>query len=92
MRFFRGSELQNYFTKLLDDNLKAFIKKQNVYEISKDPKIAEVIVGERLESVNKKGNLPNIVECLDLQKILEKKVGELSNGEIQRFVIAMTCI
>jgi ATP-binding cassette, sub-family E, member 1 len=74
LRFFRGSELQNYFTKLLDDNLKAFIKKQNVYEISKDPKIAEVIVGERIESVNKKGNLPNIVECLDLQNILEKKV------------------
>jgi ATP-binding cassette, sub-family E, member 1 len=92
LRFFRGRELQDYLTNLLDNNLKALIKVQYIDEINNDPKIAKVIVGKRLESVNKKGNLPNIVECLDLQNILEKKVGELSNGEIQRFVIAMTCI
>jgi ATP-binding cassette subfamily E protein 1 len=26
LKFFRGSELQNYFTKLLENNLKALIK------------------------------------------------------------------
>jgi len=30
LRFFRGSELQNYFTKLLENNLKALIKVQYV--------------------------------------------------------------
>jgi ATP-binding cassette subfamily E protein 1 len=48
LRFFRGSELQNYFTKVLEDNLKALIKVQYVDSISKDPKIGKVIVGKRL--------------------------------------------
>ncbi|KAK3737842.1 hypothetical protein QZH41_004782 [Actinostola sp. cb2023] len=32
---FRGSELQNYFTKILEDNLKAIIKPQYVDQIPK---------------------------------------------------------
>lgn len=48
LKFFRGSELQNYFTKMLENNLKALIKVQYVDSISKDPKIGKVIVGKRL--------------------------------------------
>jgi ATP-binding cassette subfamily E protein 1 len=33
LKFFRGSELQNYFTKVLEDNLKALIKVQYVDSI-----------------------------------------------------------
>lgn len=33
LRYFRGSELQNYFTKILEDNLKAIIKPQYVDSI-----------------------------------------------------------
>ena len=35
---FRGSELQNYFTKILEDNLKAIIKPQYVDHIPKVPR------------------------------------------------------
>lgn len=35
LRYFRGSELQNYFTKLLEDNLKAITKPQYVDQIPK---------------------------------------------------------
>jgi ATP-binding cassette subfamily E protein 1 len=48
LKFFRGSELQNYFTKMLENNLKALIKVQYVDSLSKDPKIGKVIVGKRL--------------------------------------------
>jgi ATP-binding cassette subfamily E protein 1 len=33
LTYFRGSELQNYFTKILEDNLKALIKPQYVDHI-----------------------------------------------------------
>jgi ATP-binding cassette subfamily E protein 1 len=39
--FFRGSELQNFFTKILEDNLKAIIKPQYVDQI---PKAVKVII------------------------------------------------
>ena len=66
LKFFRGSELQNYFTKLLENNLKALIKVQYVDSISKDPKIGKVIVGKRLAAIDKKGILPQVIEALDL--------------------------
>ena len=33
MAYFRGSELQNYFTKILEDDLKAVIKPQYVDQV-----------------------------------------------------------
>jgi ATP-binding cassette, sub-family E, member 1 len=92
LKFFRGSELQNYFTKVLEDNLKALIKVQYVDSISKDPKIAKVIVGKRLNALDKKGILKDVIEALDLGSILEREVQHLSGGELQRFVIGITCI
>lgn len=35
LQHFRGSELQNYFTKILEDDLKALIKPQYVDQIPK---------------------------------------------------------
>lgn len=92
LKFFRGSELQNYFTKLLEDNLKALIKVQYVDSISKDPKIGKVIVGKRLQALDKKGILSEVVEALDLESIMEREVGHLSGGELQRFVIGITSV
>ena len=34
LAYFRGSELQNYFTKILEDDLKAVIKPQYVDQVS----------------------------------------------------------
>lgn len=39
LKFFRGSELQNYFTKILEENLKAILKPQYVDQI---PRAAQV--------------------------------------------------
>jgi ATP-binding cassette, sub-family E, member 1 len=35
LTYFRGSELQNYFTRILEDNLKALVKPQFVDHIPK---------------------------------------------------------
>ena len=46
LTYFRGSELQNYFTKLLEDNLKPCIKPQNVDQL---PKAVKGTVQEMLD-------------------------------------------
>lgn len=39
LAYFRGSELQNYFTKILEDDLKAIVKPQYVDQIPKTVKV-----------------------------------------------------
>ena len=74
LKFFRGSELQNYFTKMLENNLKALIKIQYVDSIAKS-KNAAGIVGKRLQAADKKGILQDAIQALDLGGILEREIG-----------------
>ena len=39
LTYFRGSELQNYFTKILEDDLRAIVKPQYVDQIPKTVKV-----------------------------------------------------
>jgi ATP-binding cassette subfamily E protein 1 len=58
---FRGSELQNYFTKILEDDLKALIKPQYVDQI---PKAVKGQVHELLKKKNERNNQEEIIEML----------------------------
>lgn len=49
LKFFKGNELQNFFQKMLDSNLKALIKIQYVDQIAKS-KAAKSIVGKKISS------------------------------------------
>ncbi|KAJ3116926.1 Fe-S cluster-binding ribosome biosynthesis protein [Phlyctochytrium bullatum] len=89
LRYFRGSELQNYFTKILEDNLKAIIKPQYVDSI---PKAVKGKVQELLESKKERDNLDYIMDVLELKGVLEREVGQLSGGELQRFAIGFAAI
>ncbi|EYU42264.1 hypothetical protein MIMGU_mgv1a0213241mg, partial [Erythranthe guttata] len=82
---FRGSELQNYFIRFLEDNLKAIIKPQYVDDIRKS---VEGTVGELLDNKDEKGVKTEICHDLDLDMLLERNLKELSGGELQRFAIA----
>lgn len=42
LTYFRGSELQNYFTKILEDDLRAIVKPQYVDQIPKTVKVGEL--------------------------------------------------
>jgi len=65
LKFFRGSELQNFFQKMLEDSLKALIKIQYVDSVAKS-KAAKFIVGQRLKAVDKRDMFDHAVEMLDL--------------------------
>ena len=87
--YFRGSELQNYFTKILEDNLKAIIKPQYVDHI---PKAVKGKVGEILASKNQRDNVQWVLTELDLLHIVDRDVEVLSGGELQRFAIGVVVV
>ncbi|XP_020619822.1 ATP-binding cassette sub-family E member 1-like [Orbicella faveolata] len=87
--YFRGSELQNYFTKILEDDLKAIIKPQYVDQI---PKAVKGSVQSILDRKAEMENQEHICEQLDLMTVLDRNVDELSGGELQRFACAVVCV
>lgn len=89
LNHFRGSELQNYFTKILEDHLKALIKPQYVDQI---PKAVKGTVDELLNKKDDRGNQREICNLLDLNNIRTRAIEALSGGELQRFACAMVCI
>ena len=91
LKYFRGSELQNYFTKVLEDNLKALIKPQYVDHIPRAIK-GELTVSQMLDSKLELDNKQEMCDVLELNEVLDRQVGQLSGGELQRFAIAMSCI
>ncbi|XP_045454417.1 protein Pixie [Melitaea cinxia] len=86
---FRGSELQNFFTKILEDDLKALIKPQYVDQI---PKAVKGTVGQLLDKKDERNNQAEICAMLDLTHIRNREIAALSGGELQRFACAMVCI
>ncbi|XP_068701780.1 ATP-binding cassette sub-family E member 1-like [Montipora foliosa] len=89
LQHFRGSELQNYFTKILEDDLKAIIKPQYVDQI---PKAVKGSVQSILDRKTEMDNQEHICEQLDLETVKDRNVDELSGGELQRFACAVVCI
>ena len=93
IRYYRGSELQNYFSALIKDDggLKALMKIQYVDSVIKS-KSAQGIVKKRLEAADKTGRYDLAINMLDLQGVLDREIKNLSGGELQRFIIAMICV
>lgn len=87
--YFRGSELQNYFTRILEDNLKAIIKPQYVDHI---PKAVQGSVSDIMTSKNQRNNLDWAMTELDLKHVADRNVEDLSGGELQRFAIAVVVV
>lgn len=89
LTYFRGSELQNYFTKILEDHIKAIIKPQYVDQI---PKAVKGSIQHLLDKKDERNNQNLVCEQLDLTHVRDRNVEDLSGGELQRFACAMVCI
>jgi ATP-binding cassette subfamily E protein 1 len=93
--YFRGSELQNYFTKVLEDTLKATIKPQYVDHI---PRAVRGTVMDVLKSKDERSATENTsvfdwaVDMAELRHVLDREIGVLSGGELQRFAIAVVTV
>jgi len=89
LNYFRGSELQNYFTKILEDDLKAVMKPQYVDQI---PRAVKGSVQQLLDKRDERKNQDEVCTDLDLMRVKGRNVEDLSGGELQRFACAMVCI
>ncbi|PKI85385.1 Fe-S cluster-binding ribosome biosynthesis protein [Malassezia vespertilionis] len=91
LKYFRGSELQNLFAKVLEDDIKALIKPQYVDNIPRALK-NKATVEQLLDSKLQRDNKDRVVSVCDLEPVMDRDVHNLSGGELQRFAIAMSCI
>jgi ATP-binding cassette subfamily E protein 1 len=89
LRHFRGSELQNYFTRILEDNLRALIKPQYVDNI---PKAVKGTVGQLIHAKDERGAAAQLLRDLQLDHLLDRDIEVLSGGELQRFAIGMVAV
>ncbi|OEL26403.1 ABC transporter E family member 2 [Dichanthelium oligosanthes] len=85
LRHFRGSELQKYFTRLLEDKMKAIIKPQYLDHI---PKSVDGKVGDLLNKKDERQVKDKLCDILELKQVMDRNVTDLSGGELQRFAIA----
>lgn len=85
IRFFRGSELQTYFSKMAEGGLRVVHKPQAIDNI---PRYVKGSVREVLSRVDEKGEMGDVVKELGLDKVLDREVKHLSGGELQKLAIA----
>jgi ATP-binding cassette subfamily E protein 1 len=89
LKHFRGSELQSFFTRLIEENLVPIIKPQYVDAV---PNMVKGKVVEVINKANETGKLEEIMDALELKNIMERDISELSGGELQRFITGVTCL
>jgi len=89
LKHFKGSEIQNYLTKMLELTYIPAIKPQYVDSI---PKAAKGKVGEYIEKKDKTGLSEKLKVDLELDKLYERDIGDLSGGELQRFAMMIVMI
>jgi len=85
INFFKGNQLQNYFQKLSEGDLKVVHKPQMVDLL---PKVVKGKVDDLLNSVDQRKRLDFVTSSLQLETIMEREIAHLSGGELQRVAIA----
>lgn len=86
LKHFHGTELKMHFEKIANNDLKASIKPQQVYNLTK---VFDGTAKELLEKYDERNKIPELVQELGLQNALDTKISDLSGGELQRIAVAV---
>ncbi len=86
LKHFQGTELKPHFEKIANNELKASIKPQQVYNLAK---VFDGNAKELLEKYDERGKAQELIRQLGLQNSLENKLTDLSGGELQRIAVAV---
>ena len=82
-------ELRDFLVDVSKSNVKVALKPQYVDNI---PKVVKGKVGNLLESVDERGIFEEMVKKLGLKNLLDRKLTQLSGGELQRVAICATLL
>ncbi len=85
IKSFRGTELQVYLRKLANGEIRAVMKIQYV-ELAK--RMLRGTVKQLLEKADERGLINEVAERLGLKNVFNRKISQLSGGELQKFLIA----
>jgi ATP-binding cassette, sub-family E, member 1 len=86
LKHFHGTELKLHFEKIANNDLKASIKPQQVYNLAK---VFDGTAKELLEKYDERNKVPELVQELGLQNALDTRISDLSGGELQRIAVAV---
>ena len=87
--YYKGTELHDYLEKISNGQLKAAIKPQYVDRLNK---VYGGPVRDLLGKIDTGGRLDSLREPLGLASFLDRDIGQLSGGELQRVAIAATML
>jgi ATP-binding cassette subfamily E protein 1 len=85
INFFKGSQMQSYFTRLSQGEIKVVHKPQMIDLL---PKFVKGSVNDLLQGVNERDALEGVTDILELKPIMDRNIKNLSGGELQRVAIA----
>ncbi|ELQ74788.1 RNAse L inhibitor, ABC superfamily [Trachipleistophora hominis] len=92
---FKGSELHGYFIKMLEGKIKCAVKEQYIDlipgELKKKMKKDRLLVQEFIKDKDD-AYTKDLIERLNMHRLLDRDLDELSGGELQRFCIFRTCM
>ena len=89
IKFFKGSDLQNYFQRSLEEDFKTALKPQYVDLL---PKHINGTVAEIVKKKDMRGLADQYIKRLQLENCLNKEIKVLSGGELQRFSILIALL
>ncbi|NYT20072.1 MAG: ribosome biogenesis/translation initiation ATPase RLI [Methanosarcinales archaeon] len=85
LEHYSGTAMHDYFKNVIDGKIKVSQKPQYVDMI---PKAFKGKTRDLLEGTDERGVLDELIERLDLRPIIDRNIGDLSGGELQRVAIA----
>ncbi|MBI3841191.1 MAG: ribosome biogenesis/translation initiation ATPase RLI [Thaumarchaeota archaeon] len=89
LRYLSGREMKEHFARVADGELRVSLKPQAVYKLPEAWTRETELLLKKMDEGNR---LREVVEVLNLEETLQKKVPDLSGGELQRVAVAAAAL
>ncbi|MDG6988358.1 MAG: ribosome biogenesis/translation initiation ATPase RLI [Nitrososphaerota archaeon] len=89
LAYLSGREMKEHFEKIADGEMRVSLKPQAVYLLPEAWKKETRLL---LEKMDERKKMDEVVEALNLGATLEKKLPDLSGGELQRVAVAAAAL
>jgi ATP-binding cassette, sub-family E, member 1 len=89
LSYLSGREMKEHFERIADGELRVSLKPQAVYKL---PEAWGKEAGQLLRRMDERKRLDEVVAALNLGGSLDKKVPDLSGGELQRVAVAVAAL
>lgn len=89
LSYLSGREMKDHFERIADGELRVSLKPQAVYKL---PEAWTKEAGLLLKQMDERRRLDEVVDQLSLTESLDRKVSDLSGGELQRVAVAAAAL